>query len=581
MPTKNDTQWVQVQEAVYTSWLNSLLPQDTPKIMNVKTDLTPEILKVVAERLTQKELSQKLTNKVGRIYSLNDYSTVLSHLQENGIDTSSCSSENLVDGGEGYKNVLGMLFSLYRMFCVKNYERNHKGTYEGKKHQKLEDFVLGWINEKVAPYGLRVNKLGEDIKDGNVLLALSEAFSGDKFYEQMKEKSPVEKIEQAFNVAQDKIGVQKIFVPEDLINGDVDERALMLYLTLFNRNDKMEQSERMKEDEKNKEKEKLKEEEMKAKEKMWKDKLETMEKQNDMLRTLQANQEQVLNEEIKKQQEIAQKALDEKKRLEDLNKTQQEKYTALEKTTQELLSPRQQNIIPQNIQQQLPQSNQQVYEQQIKEQSLQQLHVPGLVQQQPSPLLTQNVEQQVFHDTIPPKQYLNTQQNIPMTQQEQQQHMQPIVPLQVQQQNFQQEAIQQHPQINCQNEQQDPTQYQQQTQFQPQIPQQNIQQQQFMTPQDVLYQQNTPMKQQPLMQQCGMPQMVGVQPQPAMGPLGVGAQMYGVPIGQQIPQGVPVGVVGYGVQQQPVGVGLVGVYQTQQTGNIFPPGHDYYGQTFY
>ncbi|EDR29223.1 alpha-actinin, putative [Entamoeba dispar SAW760] len=231
MSNQNEQQWERVQEQVFTKWINSLISQKGI-INNIKTGLTPFYFKEFVETLIGKSIGKKLNNGKGRIYDINNYSEILNFLKENNNEIIGCSAENMADSESGYKFILGMMFSLYRKYCICR-SVSDESNNKFKTGNKIDNMIWNWVNEKVKGYGLYVDNPSTSFGDGRILLALVDNFMGKEIYQSYQNCSNEERVKKAIEMAHENMGIEELFSVDEIVKCQTDERAMMLYISLF------------------------------------------------------------------------------------------------------------------------------------------------------------------------------------------------------------------------------------------------------------------------------------------------------------------------------------------------------------
>jgi hypothetical protein len=123
------------------------------------------------------------------------------------------------------KLILGMLWSLFRRFKIQNIEQGDKSSEEG---------LLLWVKQTTAGYdGVHITNYSESFRDGLAFLALVDKYTdGDVSFDEYKDDEPENRLQFAFNAIEQRLGVPQLLDPEEVRTGFVDDRALVLYLSL-------------------------------------------------------------------------------------------------------------------------------------------------------------------------------------------------------------------------------------------------------------------------------------------------------------------------------------------------------------
>jgi len=128
--------------------------------------------------------------------------------------------------------ILGLLWILFR-----KYRMNPVDVAGAGGKMKEEDAMIEWVRTTVDGYaGIEVKNFKTSFNDGKVLLALVHAFDKEDpafDYNEVIKHSTEEVLETAFDFAEKKLGVNKLLDVQEVLDGNVDERSMALYTTLF------------------------------------------------------------------------------------------------------------------------------------------------------------------------------------------------------------------------------------------------------------------------------------------------------------------------------------------------------------
>jgi cortexillin 1/2 len=106
----------------------------------------------------------------------------------------------------------------------------------GAEDRSTEENLLKWVREITTGYaGVKITDFKNSFNDGLAFLAMVNKFDPSLFNynEYMEENSSVENIESAFELAEKSLGVPKLLDVNELANGTIDERSIVLYVSLF------------------------------------------------------------------------------------------------------------------------------------------------------------------------------------------------------------------------------------------------------------------------------------------------------------------------------------------------------------
>ncbi|BFU18769.1 alpha-actinin, putative [Entamoeba histolytica HM-3:IMSS] len=224
--------WVRVQIQLFTLWMDEVLQQRQMGVKDLAVDLKDGIRVInFFELLSGKTLKEKYDLRPkNRIQMVHNLHLAMQFLEkEMLVRNPGCFAEDVVDADiHGVKLILGLLYTLYRKYRLSVLVDKKKG-----KSMKEEDALLEWVKEVTDGYGVTVENFKHSFNDGKVYLALAHVISNKSFdYDEFKDKSRTEILEKAFSVAEEN-GIHRLLMVDEVANGDIDERALVLYTSLY------------------------------------------------------------------------------------------------------------------------------------------------------------------------------------------------------------------------------------------------------------------------------------------------------------------------------------------------------------
>jgi len=239
--SKKESTWVRVQELAFTAWMDETLKKRNMEVKDLSVDLADGLRLInFFELLCGHQMTDKYDKvPTNRIQKINNLSLALRFMERNcGVKSPGCSVEDIIDADtKGIKLILGMLYVLYRKYRM----RVDLGDSGGSKKTREEDMLLEWVRTVLKNKGFEeeaetVQSFRTSFNDGRVFLALAKAYDGDNGsfdYEEEKAKSPLDRLNKAFEFAESDMSVNKLLDATEVSEGNMDERALALYTSLF------------------------------------------------------------------------------------------------------------------------------------------------------------------------------------------------------------------------------------------------------------------------------------------------------------------------------------------------------------
>ncbi|XP_010192056.1 PREDICTED: utrophin-like, partial [Mesitornis unicolor] len=198
-----------------------------PPVKDMFTDLKDgRKLLDLLEGLTGKPLPKERGST--RVHALNNVNRVLQVLHQNNVELVNIGGTDIVDGN--HKLTLGLLWSIILHWQVKDVMKNIMSDLQQTNSEKI---LLSWVRQSTRPYS-QVNVLNFTTSwaDGLAFNAVihrhkPELFSWDKVINM----SPAERLEHAFSIAKNHLGIEKLLDPEDVAVQLPDKKSIIMYLT--------------------------------------------------------------------------------------------------------------------------------------------------------------------------------------------------------------------------------------------------------------------------------------------------------------------------------------------------------------
>mmetsp|Transcript_10250 Transcript_10250/g.25750 ORF Transcript_10250/g.25750 Transcript_10250/m.25750 type:complete len:936 (-) Transcript_10250:199-3006(-) len=226
-----EKRWVEVQKKGFTAWVNSYLSKKSMEVKELETDLRSGVkLVVFLECLAGRRIAG-VDRKPGiKVQEIQNLSLSLKFIQQDlKVRLLGIGPEDLYQGN--MKLILGMLWSLFRS----RLQEGFGGASDDGKNKSTEDGLLEWIRKMTDGYDhVNVTDFKTSFNDGMAFNALIHRFNGDLVdYGSLDPANAAENLEAAFEHAEKHLGIPKLLNTDDLINGTVDERSVILYSSLY------------------------------------------------------------------------------------------------------------------------------------------------------------------------------------------------------------------------------------------------------------------------------------------------------------------------------------------------------------
>ncbi|NXE94786.1 UTRO protein, partial [Menura novaehollandiae] len=178
------------------------------------------------EGLTGKPLPKERGST--RVHALNNVNRVLQVLHQNNVELVNIGGTDIVDGN--HKLTLGLLWSIILHWQVKDVMKNIMSDLQQTNSEKI---LLSWVRQSTRPYS-QVNVLNFTTSwaDGLAFNAVIHRHKPELFnWDKVTKMSPVQRLENAFNIAKNHLGIEKLLDPEDVAVQLPDKKSIIMYLT--------------------------------------------------------------------------------------------------------------------------------------------------------------------------------------------------------------------------------------------------------------------------------------------------------------------------------------------------------------
>ncbi|KAG7219550.1 hypothetical protein INR49_019016 [Caranx melampygus] len=171
----------------------------------------------------------KLERGFTRVHSLNNVNRALQILQKNNVELVNIGAADIVDGN--HKLILGLIWSIILHWQVKDVM---KDVMAGLQQTNSEKILLGWVRQNTRNYPqVNVVNFSSSWNDGLAFNALIHSHRPELFDWSSVEKktSAIDRLEHAFNKAEQHLGIERLLDPEDVAVPHPDKKSVIMYVT--------------------------------------------------------------------------------------------------------------------------------------------------------------------------------------------------------------------------------------------------------------------------------------------------------------------------------------------------------------
>ncbi|OCT68624.1 spectrin beta chain, erythrocytic [Xenopus laevis] len=218
-----------VQKKTFTKWVNSHLAFVSCRISDLYLDLRDgRMLIKLLEVLSGEQLPRRTKGRM-RIHCLENVDKALHFLKEQRVHLENIGPHDIVNGN--HRLILGLIWTIILRFQIQDIIIEMKGS----ETRSAKDALLLWCQMKTAGYpNVNVTNFTSCWRDGLAFNALIHKHRPDLLdFERMKKSNPKHNLEQAFNVADRKLGITQLLDPEDVLTENPDEKSIITYVVAF------------------------------------------------------------------------------------------------------------------------------------------------------------------------------------------------------------------------------------------------------------------------------------------------------------------------------------------------------------
>uniref|UniRef100_A0A8K9WKU0 Calponin-homology (CH) domain-containing protein n=1 Tax=Oncorhynchus mykiss TaxID=8022 RepID=A0A8K9WKU0_ONCMY len=223
-----------VQKKTFTKWVNSILSRVSCRISDLYLDLRDGRMLIKLLELLSGEKLPKPTKGRMRIHCLENVDKALQFLKEQRVHLENMGSHDIVDGN--HRLILGLIWTIILRFQIQDIVVE-MGQADGTQRESrtAKDALLLWCQMKTAGYpNVNITNFTTSWKDGMAFSALIHKHRPDLVdYSGLKRSNPTHNLQNAFNVAEQTLGVTKLLDPEDVFTENPDEKSIITYVVAF------------------------------------------------------------------------------------------------------------------------------------------------------------------------------------------------------------------------------------------------------------------------------------------------------------------------------------------------------------
>ncbi|XP_046769477.1 spectrin beta chain, non-erythrocytic 1 isoform X3 [Gallus gallus] len=228
-PAKHDEREA-VQKKTFTKWVNSHLARVSCRITDLYTDLRDGRMLIKLLEVLSGERLPKPTKGRMRIHCLENVDKALQFLKEQRVHLENMGSHDIVDGN--HRLTLGLIWTIILRFQIQDISVE---TEDNKEKKSAKDALLLWCQMKTAGYpNVNIHNFTTSWRDGMAFNALIHKHRPDLIdFDKLKKSNAHYNLQNAFNLAEQHLGLTKLLDPEDISVDHPDEKSIITYVVTY------------------------------------------------------------------------------------------------------------------------------------------------------------------------------------------------------------------------------------------------------------------------------------------------------------------------------------------------------------
>ncbi|XP_070576983.1 spectrin beta chain, non-erythrocytic 5-like isoform X4 [Ptychodera flava] len=220
-----------IQKKTFTKWMNQFLEKANLHVNNLYTDLEDgKMLMKLLEIISGEKLG-KPNRGILRVQKIENLNRCLNFLATK-VRLESIGAEDICDGNPIL--ILGLIWTIILRFQIQEVELDDDDE-ESARSRSAKDSLLLWCQRKTAGYpGVNVLNFTSSWRDGLAFNALIHAHRPDLIrYNRLDPKDHIGNLNNAFDVAEDRLGIARLLDAEDVDVPRPDEKSIMTYVVAY------------------------------------------------------------------------------------------------------------------------------------------------------------------------------------------------------------------------------------------------------------------------------------------------------------------------------------------------------------
>uniref|UniRef100_A0A4W5P6J3 Spectrin beta chain n=1 Tax=Hucho hucho TaxID=62062 RepID=A0A4W5P6J3_9TELE len=216
-----------VQKKTFTKWVNSHLARVSCRIADLYSDLRDGYMLTRLLEVLSGEMLPRPTRGRMRIHCLENVYKALQFLKEQRVHLENVGSHDIVDGN--HRLTLGLIWTIILRFQIQVIKIE---CDDNRETRSAKDALLLWCQMKTFP--LSIHNFTTCWRDGLAFNALIHRHRPDLIeFHKLIRSNATHNLQQAFNIAEQNLGLTKLLDPEDVNTENPDEKSIITYVVSY------------------------------------------------------------------------------------------------------------------------------------------------------------------------------------------------------------------------------------------------------------------------------------------------------------------------------------------------------------
>ncbi|KAM9453540.1 spectrin beta chain, non-erythrocytic 4-like isoform 6-T6 [Salvelinus alpinus] len=219
-----------VQKKTFTKWVNSHLARVSCRIADLYNDLRDGYMLTRLLEVLSGEMLPRPTRGRMRIHCLENVDKALQFLKEQRVHLENVGSHDIVDGN--HRLTLGLIWTIILRFQIQVIKIE---CDDNRETRSAKDALLLWCQMKTAGYSeVHIQNFTTCWRDGLAFNALIHRHRPDLIeFHKLIRSNATHNLQQAFNIAEQNLGLTKLLDPEDVNTENPDEKSIITYVVSY------------------------------------------------------------------------------------------------------------------------------------------------------------------------------------------------------------------------------------------------------------------------------------------------------------------------------------------------------------